>query len=511
MPSYDLPYKIQHPSTLGDLFVAAGLDIPDAGKATWPIQGFTDDSRQVMEGGVFIAVSGEAVDGHDYIAKALDKGAAAIICERELAQIPAEKSIILSNTRKALPRLAHAWWGNPSRGIPLVAVTGTNGKTTTVFLTEALMKQAGHRPAIFTTVEYRFDKHRELAPTTTPGALHLARLMAEFRAQGANAFAMEASSHALVQGRLDAIRINVGLMTNLTQDHLDYHETMREYAAAKQLLFTRLAPDWSVFNLDDTTAARFFSECTADKLSYSIHPGSAATIRAESLEMSAEGIRMEVCFAGEKEEESHLLESPLRGAFNASNLLAACSIGFALGMKPDQIVQGLRESIGAPGRFEAVHGGQPFGVYVDYAHTPDAVERLLLSARQITAGRLICVLGCGGNRDAAKRPIMGAALGRLADYSIITNDNPRDEDPEIIASQMEAGIREETDKEHYTICLDREAAMRKAVEMAKPGDTVMVAGKGHEDYQIVGKERRHFDDREELLKICHEIYGGETE
>jgi UDP-N-acetylmuramoyl-L-alanyl-D-glutamate--2,6-diaminopimelate ligase len=293
---------------------------------------------------------------------------------------------------------------------------------------------------------------------------------------------------------------------------------MEEYALAKKLLFTAHHPAWSVFNLDDQTASRFNAELPNRKLGYALDSARGADICATELEMSADGIRMRVQFppdsrreAGDAPARSLFLQSPLRGRFNASNLLAACAVGFALGLEPEVIVEALRKAKGAPGRFEAVHAGQPFAVYVDYAHTPDAVERLLLSARQITPNRLIAVLGCGGDRDATKRPLMGAALGRLADFSVITNDNPRTEDPASIAKQMEAGIKRETGPEAYAVVLDRGAAIRLAIEKARPGDTVVIAGKGHEDYQIIGDKKTHFDDREEALRLIRERFPEEKD
>ena len=501
---------IAHPATLGELFRRARLSLPADAPAQTPLTGFTDDSREVTPGGGFLAAAGEAVDGHQFIPAALAKGAAVVIAERVPEGTDARKAVLLENTRQALPPLAHAWWGNPSRGMKVIGITGTNGKTTTAYLTEALLWSNGGHPALFSTVEYRFGEVHKPAPNTTPGAFQFARLLAEFRALGADSVAMEVSSHALVQGRVDAVEFDIALITNVTQDHLDYHRTMEEYAEAKRLLFTKHKPKWAVFNLDDATAARFAGERRGRKRTYSLDRAAGADLFPLSLEVGADGIRMHVHFPTREEPRARrliasevvALESPLRGRFNASNLLAAAAIGVALGFEPGQIVEGLRHMRGAPGRFETVDAGQPFAVYVDYAHTPDAVERVLENVRLITRGRVIVVLGCGGDRDPTKRPKMGAAMGRLADYGIITNDNPRTEDPAKIAAAMEGGILETKGRGAYEVCLDRREAIRRAIALAKPGDSVLIAGKGHETYQIVGKEHSHFDDRETAAEIC---------
>jgi UDP-N-acetylmuramoyl-L-alanyl-D-glutamate--2,6-diaminopimelate ligase len=503
-------FSPEHSLSLGELFQRAGLSLPSGVPATTLLCGFSDDSREVTDGSGFIAALGETVDGHRFISTALANGAAAVIAERVPEGVARDKVVVLENTRHALPLLAHAWWGNPSRKMKVVGITGTNGKTTTAYLVETLLRTTGGNPALFGTVEYRFGQTHEPAPTTTPGAFHLARLLAAFRARGADSVVMEVSSHALVQGRVEGVEFDVALITNVTQDHLDYHRTMEEYAEAKRLLFTKHKPKWAVFNLDDPTAARFAREYRKRKLTYSLDRNAGADLYPLSLDVEPDGIRMDVRFPAREESRARRmvasevvpLESPLRGRFNASNLLAAAAIGVALGFEPARIVQGISQMRGAPGRFELVETGRPFSVYVDYAHTPDAVERVLENVRLITRGKVIVVLGCGGDRDPTKRPKMGAAMGRLADFSIITNDNPRTEDPAKIAAAMEEGIRETKGRDAYEVHLDRREAIERAIELAQPDDSVLIAGKGHEDYQIVGKEKRHFDDREIVMEVC---------
>jgi len=499
---FDSDFK-GHPTTLGALFRDAGLELPANTDPDLELNGLTENSRTVVPGAAFVAVRGETVDGHRFIQAAIEKGAAAIICQQPPIDPGKAHVILLKDTREALPRLAHAWYGNPSRDLTVVGITGTNGKTTTAYLAESLLQGVGRRPALFSTVEYRFGDQVHPAPTTTPGAFQLAQLMCEFRAQGADAIVMEVSSHSLIQGRVAGIHFDVALMTNLTQDHLDYHSSMEEYAEAKRLFFTRYRPGCSIFNLDDPTAARFSGEHEGPQLTYSTDANSEADLKALALEMDAHGIQMTVGFPKGKAQ----LRSPLRGGFNASNMLAACAIGTALGVEPDRIVASVQKMEGAPGRFELVGDGRPFAVFVDYAHTPDAVERVLENVRAITPEKVICVLGCGGDRDPGKRPKMGAAMGRLADYSIITNDNPRSEDPARIAAAMEEAIRLIAPG-RYEVCLDRGKAIRRAIERARSGDSVVIAGKGHETYQIIGSERSHFDDREEAETAIGELAQG---
>lgn len=497
------PPSTKREMTLADLFRTAGIHLPEKADPGFRVDDIEDDSRAVKPGCVFIAAKGEKVDGHDFIPQALAKGAIWIIAERIPAGMENENILLVADTRRGVGRLAHAFYGLPARAMDVVGITGTNGKTTTAYLVEALLQRVNRHPALFGTVEYRFGDIRQPAATTTPGALFLARKISEARDLGADSVVMEVSSHALAQGRIEGIEFAVGLMTNLTQDHLDFHETMEEYRRAKHLFFTKYKPRMAVFNLDDPTARDFSREHDGKQITYALGSESGADIAPQSLRIDANSIEMLINFPGGIVER---LKSPLRGRFNASNLLAAASAGFALGLAPKAIVAGLAEMRGAPGRFESVEAGQPFGVYVDYAHTPDAVERILENVRAITTGRVIAVQGCGGDRDPKKRPIMGALLGRLADYSIITNDNPRTEDPSKIAVAMEEGIRSTALPEVYEVCLDRREAIRRALERARPGDSVVVAGKGHETYQEVNKVRHHFDDREVVRAICEEMF-----
>lgn len=500
--------------TVGAWFQKSGLTGYVLNNSEIRVQGFTDDSREVKPGWAFIAVKGPDTDGHQYLQQAVDKGATCLIVENAEKCPDGVATVALTDTRRALAELAQAWWGRPAEKLDAVGITGTNGKTTTAYLTEALLRGAGRRPALLSTVTYRFGDLEEPAANTTPGAVKLARLMDRFYQQGADSLVMEVSSHALDQGRAQGLRFAAALMTNLSQDHLDYHQTMEAYGESKRRLFTEGKPRWAVFNGDDPTAYRFFVQHEGPKVLYGMDNPEAMVV-PRKLELKSDGISLDL-YLPRREGEAALgtgdtcqINSPLRGRFNASNLMGAAALGVALGLAPEQIGAALTGALGAPGRFEALREGQDCAVYVDYAHTPDAVERVLENVRAITAGKVYVVLGCGGDRDAGKRPIMGNAIGRLADFSVITTDNSRSEDPGEIAAAMEKGLLETRGKKAYRICLDRREAIQWAINQAGRGDAVLIAGKGHEDYQIIGAERFHFDDREEARKACREKMGGQ--
>jgi UDP-N-acetylmuramoyl-L-alanyl-D-glutamate--2,6-diaminopimelate ligase len=504
------------PATLGALFDRACIVLPEGVRAETPISGFEDDSRGVRAGFLFVAAPGETVDGHRFIAQALSQGAAVVVAERipeDVSADDATRIVLLPDTRQALGLLAHAFWGHPSRRLQVVGVTGTNGKTTTAYLVEGALRNLRRYPALLSTVVYRLGGENRDAPTTTPDALSLARMMALALERDADSVVMEVSSHALAQGRVEGVEFDVAAITNVTQDHLDYHGTMEAYAEVKRLLFTRHKPRVAVFNLDDPTSRAFAEEHSGAKVTFSIHARRGADLGADlfpvTLEVGPTGIQMEIVFRSKTASGALrsplILKSPLRGRFNAENLMGAAAICSALGLAPEQVVAGLNGMPGAPGRFEAVRAGQPFDVFVDYAHTPDAVERLLENVRDAAQRSVIAVLGCGGDRDASKRPIMGAALGRLADYAIVTTDNPRTEAPEAIAQAMEEGIRTTAEPGGYEVCLDRREAIRRALERARPGDAVVVAGKGQETYQEVDGVRHHFDDRETVREVWAEL------
>ncbi len=501
--------------TVGELFQRADMILPEGLDAERPVKSLEDDSRRVGMDSVFVAVKGAAADGHDYIGQAIEAGASLVIAENyagqslerhALPRMMDKHTLLVNDSRVMLGLLSQVYWGNPSKHLQVAGVTGTNGKTTTVYLLEGILRNRRRYPALLSTVEVRVGGARRDATHTTPGAIETARLMALALDRDADSVVMEVSSHAIDQRRVEGVNFEVAVLTNVTQDHLDYHGTMEAYAAVKQRLFTYHHPRTAVFNLDDPVSAGFASEYQDRQLTYSLDPESGANVCAERLEMSADGIRMRVAFKIAASPVRHYeVVSPLRGRFNASNILASLAGAVAMGMSAESVVSALRGLRGAPGRFESVEEGQGFSVIIDYAHTPDAVENVLENVRPLTQGKLIAVLGCGGDRDAAKRPLMGRAMGRLADFAIVTNDNPRSEDPASIAEAVRTGVAEEKDEESYKVVLDRRAAIRHAIEMARPDDAVVVCGKGHETYQIIGDKRWHFSDHEVAAEILRDI------
>jgi UDP-N-acetylmuramyl-tripeptide synthetase len=449
-----------------------------------------EDSRAVGPGDLFVAVKGQTVDGHAYLQQAAKQGAAAVVVEEDVAcEIPLVR---VPSTRVALAEIAANRWGRPADRLTLVGVTGTNGKTTTAFLAEALT--AG---GVIGTVVYRYHGDEKPAPFTTPGPLELHAVFAEMLAAGCTHVAMECSSHALQLGRLEGVEFEVAAFTNLTQDHLDFHGTMEAYRDAKALLFTQHLRGAAVINLD-AEYGPYMAEVAARAQKRVIGVGVNGTeVRVVEVRHSLEGIDARVATpVGEVR-----LRSPLIGAFNLENLLVGVGIGVGLGMDATSIGERLSSVRGVPGRLERVDA--PFGVFVDYAHTPDALERVMAAVRPLTRGRLIVVFGCGGDRDRTKRPKMGHAVATQADLPIVTSDNPRTEEPNSILEMIVAGMP----KAPFLVEVDRRKAIFAAMAEAQPGDAVIIAGKGHEDYQIVGKTKHHFDDREEaraaLQKLAH--------
>jgi UDP-N-acetylmuramoyl-L-alanyl-D-glutamate--2,6-diaminopimelate ligase len=503
------------PRTMGELFQRAGIPRPESLEGDRPVLSLEDDSRRVKSDTVFVAVEGALADGHEYIEQAIDAGCSLVVAEKYPGQPDApdsrprmveNKILLVKDSRVMLGLLSQAYWGNPSKHLQVVGVTGTNGKTTTVYLLEGILRNRRRYPTLLSTVEVRVGGARRDATNTTPGALETARLMALSLDRDADSVVMEVSSHAIDQRRVEGVNFEVAVLTNVTQDHLDYHGTMEAYAAVKQKLFTHHHPRTAVFNLDDPISASFSEAYEERQLTFSLDPKSSASVCAERLELTDEGIRMRVAFRIPSSELRHYdVVSPLRGRFNASNILAALAAAVAMGMSPESAVAALRGLRGAPGRFESVEEGQDFSVIIDYGHTPDAVENVLENVRPLTRGKLIAVLGCGGDRDAAKRPLMGRAMGRLADYAIVTNDNPRSEDPASIAEAVRLGVAEVKSDDAYELVIDRRAAIRHAIEIARPGDAVVICGKGHETYQIIGDKRWHFSDHEVAAEILRDI------
>ncbi len=482
---------------LAALLRRAGL--PAAG-AKGLVSAVEHDSRRVRAGAVFCALpsaSGRDADLGAHLRDAVARGAAALLAPAAaLAAAPGGAALRLPSrdVRADYARLCAAFHGFPARRLRLAGVTGTNGKTTTTFLLRGLLDPGGARSALVGTVAYWVGKRRRAAPNTTPSALELQALLGEAVGSGCSWAVMEASSHALDQRRVEGLAFDAAVFTNLTRDHLDYHGTMRAYARAKARLFGLLKPSGvAVVNAEDPAAARMARARTRGSRLLRYHAGGGrAELRAEGVRLGPEGTRFTLRFGGRSAEAR--LDLP--GRFNVANALAAAGAALGTGMGLEEVAEGLGRAGTPPGRFERVRAGQPFMVVVDYAHTPDALERLIVAARECVPGRVIAVFGCGGDRDRGKRPQMGALGARLCDLAVATSDNPRTEDPAAILDEVLAGVPAGLRRKVLRV-EDRGAAIARAIREARPGDAVLLAGKGHEDYQIVGTTKRPFDDRRE--------------
>lgn len=473
----------------------AGAIVEVRGDQEVEVAEIVSDSKGVSPGALFIALNGSKQDGRRFIPEAIGRGAAALVLEGAFPeiQVKADRPITIvrvAETRRALPHLASHFFGNPSAGLKLVGVTGTNGKTTTTFLIHSLLKHAGLQTGLLGTILYDLGGRTMEATHTTPGLIDLQRYFAEMRSAGATHAVMEVSSHALDQGRVEGCRFDAAVFTNLTQDHLDYHGTLEAYFASKRKLFDPAGGRWLI-NLDDPWGRKLQEEAPDGSWSYGIErPGD---FYSERIELNFDGIRMAVQSPiGEIE-----IRSSLVGRYNVYNLLAAVGVGVSLGLAKSAISAGIASMNGVPGRFEKIDLGQAFAVIVDYAHTEDALDRLLRAVRDLSPRRVITVFGCGGDRDRGKRPRMGAVSARLSHKTILTSDNPRSEPPLAIIREVEAGLqREDAPAADYEVIPNRQEAIFRAIGMAEAGDAVVIAGKGHENYQIIGKERLPFDDRQ---------------
>jgi UDP-N-acetylmuramoyl-L-alanyl-D-glutamate--2,6-diaminopimelate ligase len=467
-----------------------------------------DDSRRVVAGDLFVAVRGQTVDGHSFVAAAAKQGARALVVEADV-DVPSSVTVVrVPSAAKALGLIAANRWGRPADALTMLGVTGTNGKTTSTFLAEALVRASGGEPGVLGTVTYRYKDVSRAAPFTTPTPLELHATLAEMRDAGVTHVAMECSSHALALDRLEGVTFRVAAFTNLTQDHLDFHGTMEEYAQAKALLFREhVRPDGaSVILMDHEYAVEMAKAAVGRVVRVSTVEDRPGDVKLREWTQDVTGIRATFDTPGGEVR----LASPLIGRFNLENLAVAVGTGVALGLDGKTIAHALDGVRGVPGRVERVAAADArgFGVFVDYAHTPDALERVMAAARPLARGRLLVVFGCGGDRDRTKRPKMGRAAARDADLAIVTSDNPRTEDPTSIVDMILEGVMQEasprldarelsTAKRGWVAIVDRRAAIGAAMAAARPGDVVVIAGKGHEDYQIIGRTKHHFDDREE--------------
>ena len=458
------------------------------------ISGISYDSRKTAEGDLFAAVRGESSDGHDFIGKAVEKGAVAVMHQgpavmRRGAEGREVTYIQVADSRESLAGVANNFYGRPSARLQVIGVTGTNGKTTTTYLIKSILEEWGKKTGLIGTIQYLVGHEVHEATHTTPEAPEFQHLLHEMLLAGCTHVVSEVSSHALAQKRVDGTVFSTAVFTNLTRDHLDFHETMEEYFLAKDRLFSSLLSKegMAVINCDDEYGRRLWNDCGRG-YTYGLGPG--ADLRAEDIVNSPVGLRFRLVFR----DSSHPVESSLIGQHNVYNILAAAGAGLAAGIPVGTVLRGIRMAGNVKGRFERIDAGQPFIAVIDYAHTEDALERTLLTARQLTRGRVITVFGCGGDRDRGKRPRMGEVAARLSDLVIITSDNPRSERPEDIIRDIEAGAR----GGHYVIEPDRTEAIRRAVKESREGDLLLVAGKGHEEYQEMGGRRCQYSDREVL-------------
>ena len=493
--------NLQAPVTPGD--IARVTDGQLTGEAATVITDVTHDSRGAGPGTLFAAVRGELFDAHKFIPQVMQQGAAGVISELEVPSGFTGAWIRVENIRRAMALAAAEVHHHPSRELQLTGITGTNGKTTTAYLIASIPEAAGEPVAMTGTVEYRLGKERKKAGRTTPEAPDMQRLLRQAVQIGCRTAVMECSSQAMDFHRCDALDYAVAVFSNLTRDHLDYHKTMENYWYAKQRLFDgRLGsrPKTSVINVDDPYGIELADRLEAEGLQVVRYAATAAAdVMARNPEFSLNGMRFRLITPGEERE----FHSPLVGPPHIYNTLAAVASGLALGYNMDVITAALEKCTGAPGRFERVIHAGDFSVVVDYAHSDDALLNVLRAARDVTRGRIITVFGCGGDRDRSKRAPMGEAAGSLSDVVILTSDNPRTEDPEQILADAEEGIRK-TGKPYEKIA-DRREAIHHAIAQARADDLVLIAGKGHEDYQILGREVFHFDDKEVARDVLASI------
>ncbi len=457
------------------------------------IQKICYDSRKVEPGDLFVCISGFVTDGHQYARAAVEKGAAALLCEREVeADVP---TLLVDDTRKALAYAADRFYDHPSGKFKLIGITGTNGKTTTTYLVKRILEDAGQRVGLIGTNQNMIGDQILPSARTTPESLELQELFARMADAGVDAVVMEISSHSLELSRVAYCEIDIGAFTNLTQDHLDFHKDMEHYFLAKAKLFEMCKT--GVVNIDDPAGIRLLESCRCVPVSYGVD--NAADIYAYDMEFGSDHASFLANILGK--EIRIRLNTP--GKFSVYNGLCAIGICTACGISAEVIAKGLSEMKGVSGRAEVLPLGKPYTVMIDYAHTPDGLENILKSIRGFAKGRVVTLFGCGGDRDRTKRPIMGEMAGKLSDFCIVTSDNPRSEDPAAIVREVEAGVKQ-TDCP-YTVIVNRRDAIFYALQHALPEDVILLAGKGHETYQILADGTIHFDEREVVAECLKEL------
>lgn len=448
------------------------------------ISSVTDDTRKVTEGSLFVCVRGGSFDGHDAAAEMLEKGAAAVVCERDLGL--GDRQILTDNSRRLYGKLCAAWFGHPERKLKMIGVTGTNGKTTITSVIKHILMYTGHKTGLVGTIQNEIGDEVFHTENTTPMTFDFMSLLDRMVKSGCEYVVMEVSSFGLVQNRIGSSHFDIALFTNLTQDHLDYHKDMEDYYQAKKLLFD--VCDTAVCNIDDEYGRRLYSEIKCEKLTFSVKE--SAAYYADGIKIKPTGSSFWLC----RGSKSRLIKTPVPGLFNVSNITAAIAVCDKAGIPADKVIEAIAAYKGVKGRCEVIPTGRDFTVICDYAHTPDALVNILRSVREYTGNRLICLFGCGGNRDSSKRPKMAASAAEYADRLIVTSDNPRNEDPMDIINDILVGL--EGKDVPYDVVADRREAIYHALKIAEKGDVIVLAGKGHEEYQIIGSEKKHFDERE---------------
>jgi UDP-N-acetylmuramoyl-L-alanyl-D-glutamate--2,6-diaminopimelate ligase len=497
-------------ATLGALLEGASIQLPPPGEALGArVAGLDYHSKRVRPGWVFFAFAGAKADGARFAAEAVERGAVAVVSESPRPEGLDAPWVQVADLRRVLATAARRFHSDVAASIQVAGTTGTNGKTTTCSVLDAVLRTAGRTTVLVGTIGYEVAGEARAAVNTTPESLDLYRLFAEGAARGATHATMEVSSHGLALGRVWGMWFHTAIFTNLTQDHLDFHKTMDAYFRAKCLLFSGQGappPAFAVVNVDDEWGRRIPIDPATRAIRYGM--SAAADLRAESVQAGFDGVSFDVRWEGGR----WPVRSPLAGRFNVYNLLAAFGGGIAAGIAPEAIAEGIASRKRVAGRFERIDAGQPFLVVVDYAHTDDALRNVIGAARSLVSGkgRVITLFGCGGDRDREKRPLMGQAAAELSDLVVVTSDNPRGEDPLAIINDAMVGVRRR-DTPHR-VEPDRGRAIRAALSQARPGDVVLLAGKGHEDYQVLASGTIHFDDREEAAAALREFgFAGRSD
>ena len=468
------------------------------GDAQTEITSIERDSRRAREGTLFACIVGAHVDAHSFIPDVARAGARAVLTERDKVAVPPGISVLhVPDLQEALDLIVPYFYDYPTRAMRVIGITGTNGKTTTSYLVRAMLRHAGRRVGLIGTIQIMMEDDVFSTANTTPDVIVMQQLLAEMRTRGMDAVVMEVSSHALDQGRVAGIEFDTAVFTNLTQDHLDYHKTMENYARAKARLFDLVSEQGvkegktAILNADDAAAKTMRAHTHCPLITYGVDM--PADLTARKIRLGQDGMELTIAYAGA---ELPAVQTGITGVFNVYNVLAAAGAALAEQVSASDITAALAAFSGVPGRFELVRAGQDFSVIVDYAHTPDGMENVLRTARAVTTGRIITVFGCGGDRDRTKRPIMGRIAAELGDVIVLTSDNPRTEDPAAILDEVEAGVLPAIGGKPYEKLVDRRTAIFHAVQTARAGDTVVILGKGHETYQILKDGTIHFDDRE---------------